>query len=177
MWPALIGEFYGHFLFHYHTILLLCSYTRRLWEASLGKYDNWCLFIVIEICSTAQWNTTPQRLWLAAPGPETSKIIQISTTSSWPSNHFLMFYTKMRVSSHYALDSGCFPLCVQICAHSFSCGMGWCKAFGEFSQQQWKCTFKIYSCSGILVLNILRLSLTQTALKCQCVMHMFCHLM
>ena len=114
MWPALIGEFYGHFLFHYHTILLLCSYTRRLWEASLGKYDNWCLFIVIEICSTAQWNTTPQRLWLAAPGPETSKIIQISTTSSWPSNHFLMFYTKMRVSSHYALDSGCFPLCVQI---------------------------------------------------------------
>lgn len=28
--------------------------------------------------------------------------------------------------------------------------------------------------NGILVLNILGLSLIQTALKCQCVMHMFC---
>lgn len=128
--------------------LLPCSCTRRLWEASLGKYDNWCLFIVIQICSTAQWNTTPQRLWLAAPGPKTSKIIQISTTSSLPSNHFLIFYAKICLSSHNGLDSGCFPLCVRICAHSFSGGMGWCKAFGRFSQQQWKCTFKISSCSG-----------------------------
>lgn len=60
----------------------LTSYPRRLWEVALGKYDNWCLFIVIEICSTAQWNPTPQRSWLATPGSKTSKIIHINTASS-----------------------------------------------------------------------------------------------
>lgn len=30
------------------------SVKQRLWEIASGKYDNWCLFIVLEVCSTAQ---------------------------------------------------------------------------------------------------------------------------
>lgn len=84
IWSAVISEFYGYFVFFHHGNLVAeqLTVTRQLWEGALGKYDNWCLFIVIEICSTAQWNTTPQRLWLAAPGSKTSKIIQINTASS-----------------------------------------------------------------------------------------------
>lgn len=57
----------------------------RLWEVSLGKYDNGCLFIVIEICKPASQNGAhppPQKLWLRAPGSKTSTQIQIRTASS-----------------------------------------------------------------------------------------------
>lgn len=95
-------------------ILLVSSWQsitpcRRLWEVALGKYDNWCLFIVIEICSTAQRNSTPQRLWLAAPGSKTSKIIHISTASSviQPSSDAL-HKNSCQLPQHFAH----FPLCV-----------------------------------------------------------------
>lgn len=131
MWPTVIHEFYGYFLFHCHGSLaeqLAVRYTRRLWEVSLGKYDNWCLFIVIEICSTAQWNTTPQRLWLPAPGSKTSMIIQTTTASS-VIQQFLMFYARLRVSAH-STNLVYFPLCVPRTQVVFFGGMGQREAFG-----------------------------------------------
>lgn len=100
------------FLFYYHGKCVAtqptASYTRRPWEVSLGKYDNWCLFIVIEICSAVQWNTAPQRLWLAAPGSKTSKIIQISTASTVIQAFWC--FTQDYVSAPTAQE--CFRFCV-----------------------------------------------------------------
>lgn len=98
------------------------------WEVSLGKYDNWCLFIVIEICSTVQWNLAPQRLWLAAPGSKTSKIIRISTASPRDPTIFWCF-TQEFVSAPTANE--CFRF---LCIFHFVCGFA-CQEHALFVEE------------------------------------------
>lgn len=73
------------------------SCTSRSWEVSLGKYDNWCLFIVNEICSVEQRNSAPQSLWPAAPGSKNLKENQQSWI--WDFNHRGFFSIQEFVSA------------------------------------------------------------------------------
>lgn len=131
------SDFYGHFLFFYNgnpvPEQLTVSYTRRRrWEVALGKYDNWCLFIVFEICSTAQWNTPLHRGcgWLHLVS-KPSKIIHINTAlRSKPSSDVLHKNSCQLPQHKSVLHFAQFPLCV-LRTHAVLGEMARCEAFGR----------------------------------------------